>query len=81
MAGPDLALLGMLIFSIFKLVRNYKKTRKTQDNEVMPMIENKNTTAKVKKFVLCTLYNAMCGSLGNVITKFGSEMLSLKNHR
>lgn len=81
MASPDLALLAIMIFSIIKLVGFYNKTRNKQDSEVIPMNENKTNTAKIKKFLSSTFYNAMCGVLGNVITELGAEMHPLKNHQ
>lgn len=37
----------------------------------------KQKTSKVKQFTKATMYNAMCGVLGNVITDVGQEMPAL----
>ncbi len=40
---------------------------------------NENKTNLKHKFFKSTIYNALCGVIGNVIYDFGKEMPSLQN--
>lgn len=73
MASFDPTLSALAIFSAYKLYKSYKKTTKANGEVIMT---EKNTSIS-KSFTITTLYNAMCGVLGNVIWSQGEQLPAL----
>lgn len=77
MASLDPTLTALAVYSAYKLTSSFIKSKKANrmDNEGGSMKDPKtNQTSNIFK---STIYNALCGVIGNVMYDFGKEMPAL----
>lgn len=79
MASLDPTLTALAVYSAYKLISSYFKSKKAKR-----MIEgeepmNENTKNLKHNFFKSTIYNALCGVIGNAIYDLGKEMPALAN--
>lgn len=77
MASFDPTLTALAVFSAYKLISHYIKSKKEKRTKKEGDSMNETKTNQISNFIKTTAYNAFCGVIGNVIYDFGKEMPAL----
>ena len=77
MASFDPTLTALAVYSAYKLSSSYIKSKKAKRMEKEGDSMNETKTNQTSNTCKTTLYNALCGVIGNVMYDLGKEMPSL----